>query len=74
MLVSRTGNRRHFCRKTFFCGLTTTPWTLPLNRAVALNPAQRYEIYEFQGNYYVINAESVAVCIVISSEYRLIKK
>ena len=33
---------------------TTTPWTLPANMAVSLNPEERYALVEFNGGLHVI--------------------
>ncbi len=42
---------------------TTTPWTLPLNRAVMLRPKTDYVVLEIEGNYYLVakeRAEAIA--------------
>jgi isoleucyl-tRNA synthetase len=39
---------------------TTTPWTLPLNRAVLMRPDTTYVITEIQGTYVVVAKELVA--------------
>lgn len=39
---------------------TTTPWTLPLNRAVLMRPDTTYVIAEIQGTYVVVAKELVA--------------
>ncbi|MGC2310599.1 MAG: isoleucine--tRNA ligase [Candidatus Babeliaceae bacterium] len=36
---------------------TTTPWTLPLNRAVALRPGASYQVLEINGKLIIIAAE-----------------
>lgn len=33
---------------------TTTPWTLPLNRAVLLNPAAEYAVLDVDGSYVIV--------------------
>ena len=33
---------------------TTTPWTLPLNRAVLINPQAEYVVLEINGKYVVV--------------------
>lgn len=35
---------------------TTTPWTLPLNRAVLINPTAQYAVLEINGKYVVVEA------------------
>ncbi len=42
---------------------TTTPWTLPLNRAVLLKPKTVYDVLEIENEYYIVGAElSDKVC------------
>jgi isoleucyl-tRNA synthetase len=36
---------------------TTTPWTLPLNRAVLLNPTAQYVVLELNGTYIITAAQ-----------------
>ncbi len=38
----------------FFLGWTTTPWTLPANVALAMNPSLTYVKAEFQGEIYIV--------------------
>jgi isoleucyl-tRNA synthetase len=35
---------------------TTTPWTLPLNRAVLLKPNARYQVLQIDGQYVIVGA------------------
>ena len=39
---------------------TTTPWTLPANQAVAVNPEVQYAVVEAQGRRYVLAADRLA--------------
>ncbi len=39
---------------------TTTPWTLPLNRAVVLHPGAMYSLVEMNGKLVIMGAELVA--------------
>lgn len=39
---------------------TTTPWTLPLNRAVLLKPHETYAILETENNYIIVGKSRVA--------------
>jgi isoleucyl-tRNA synthetase len=39
---------------------TTTPWTLPLNRAVVLHPGAQYALVEMNGKLVIMGAELVA--------------
>ncbi len=42
---------------------TTTPWTLPLNRAVLLKPQTVYSVVEHEGEYLIMGSDLVAtVC------------
>lgn len=42
---------------------TTTPWTLPLNRAVLMKPKTDYAVLEHEGSYFVVGATLAdAVC------------
>ena len=49
---------------------TTTPWTLPANRAVALNPDLDYTLYEYPGGqkYLVSGAKTLTVFETMGSE------
>ena len=52
---------------------TTTPWTLPLNRAVFLRPKTKYVVLENDGKYFVL-AESLAdvVCAQAKIEKNIV--
>ena len=39
---------------------TTTPWTLPLNRAVVLHPGAKYSLVEMNGKLVIMGADLVA--------------
>lgn len=39
---------------------TTTPWTLPLNRAVVLKPGAKYQLVEINENFVIIGKELVS--------------
>ncbi len=45
--------------KTYFIIWTTTIWTLPGNRAIALSPSDDYAVVEANGEYYIV-AEPLA--------------
>ena len=38
---------------------TTTPWTLPLNRAVVLHPTAEYQVVDFNGSYVILAKDLV---------------
>ncbi|MBR2742770.1 MAG: isoleucine--tRNA ligase [Clostridia bacterium] len=44
-------------QKTYFVIWTTTTWTIPANRAIALNPDFDYAIVSANGEYYIMSAE-----------------
>ncbi|MCA1592127.1 MAG: isoleucine--tRNA ligase [Acidobacteria bacterium] len=46
-------------RRVFFLIWTTTPWTLPANLGIAVNPAFEYAAIESGGEVYVVAAELV---------------
>ncbi len=50
-----------------FCVIwTTTPWTLPLNRAVLLRPDTNYSVLDWEGQYLIIGAQLVdAFCAML---------
>lgn len=58
-------------KREYFLVWTTTPWTLPANVAIAVNPEVFYVYAEKDGNIYVI-AESLAKKVL--GEYKVIKK
>lgn len=46
---------------------TTTPWTLPLNRAVMLRPKTEYAVLEIEGNYYLVVQERAGAIAELKS-------
>ncbi len=45
---------------------TTTPWTLPLNRAVMVKPHERYQVLDINGKYLLVGAQLAdKVCATI---------
>ena len=42
---------------------TTTPWTIPSNVAVCINPALKYSLINLKDNHYVIASEMIDKCI-----------
>ncbi len=43
-------------QNTFAVAWTTTPWTIPANVALAVNPEDTYGFAEVNGNYYLVSA------------------
>ncbi|SBT82048.1 Isoleucine--tRNA ligase [secondary endosymbiont of Trabutina mannipara] len=43
---------------------TTTPWTLPANRAIAINPNLNYQLVEINGKGYILAADLVKNLII----------
>ena len=39
----------------YFVAWTTTPWTLPANRMLAVNPKMEYGLYEVSGKIYILS-------------------
>lgn len=56
--LPQAANRRPHQRPSFMIW-TTTPWTLPANVAIAVNPAFDYALVHVDGNYTVIAKELV---------------
>lgn len=52
---------------------TTTPWTLPLNRAVMIKPNSIYVVLDINGKY-IITAKELAdkVCSLVSAEKKIV--
>ena len=48
---------------TYFLAWTTTPWTLPSNVALAVNPAESYVKAEKDGSYYIL-AEALLTAVL----------
>ncbi|WP_105617339.1 isoleucine--tRNA ligase [Vallitalea okinawensis] len=57
--------------KTYFLAWTTTPWTLPSNVALAVNPNETYVKVESEGNYYIL-AEALAEN-VLKAEFTVVE-
>lgn len=54
---------------------TTTPWTLPLNRAVALKPDAQYRLMRFGDHFVIVGAQRAEVIGTITGlEHEQIKK
>ncbi|MBN1549556.1 isoleucine--tRNA ligase [Candidatus Babeliales bacterium] len=52
---------------------TTTPWTLPLNRAVFIRPKTTYQILEHDGVYFIVGAPCAdAVCDTMGIEKKVV--
>ncbi len=52
------------CDLGYLVAWTTTPWTLPANRMLAVNPKMKYGVYEVNGNYYIL-AEKLAKKVLL---------
>lgn len=59
--------------KTSFLGWTTTPWTLPSNCALAVNPRLDYVYAEKEGETFIV-AAALADAILGKDEYAVIKE
>lgn len=52
---------------------TTTPWTLPLNRAVAIRPDATYDVVEGNGVYFMVAHELVtATCKLVDASCEVV--
>ncbi|MBR3415026.1 isoleucine--tRNA ligase [Candidatus Saccharibacteria bacterium] len=56
--LSKLENRTKADR-LYLMAWTTTPWTLPANRMLAVSPKMKYGIYEVNGSFYIL-AEKLA--------------
>lgn len=53
---------------------TTTPWTLPLNRAVALKPGAEYQLVKLQDQYIILGKELVEkVAAVVEADAEIVE-
>lgn len=48
------GNRGDYAKPVYFVIWTTTPWTLPANQAVSVNPNLNYDVVETPSQYIVL--------------------
>ncbi|UCH96578.1 MAG: isoleucine--tRNA ligase [Candidatus Aminicenantes bacterium] len=54
---------------------TTTPWTIPANLAIAVQPAYDYALFEMKGEYYIAATRLVPVIADIAeSDYKILKQ
>jgi isoleucyl-tRNA synthetase len=55
---------------------TTTPWTLPLNRAVVLNPSAKYVLLQAEGNIAFVVAKDLAdkLCVLFGIEKKILSE
>ncbi len=51
------GDSRNYDKPVYFVIWTTTPWTLPANQAVCLNPGFQYDVVETANEYIVLASE-----------------
>ena len=62
-------DHKHFGKKVYVVIWTTTPWTLPANQAVAINPKLEYAMVQCEGNtghgteYLLLASELVSSCM-----------
>ncbi|UOY92292.1 isoleucine--tRNA ligase [Ectobacillus sp. JY-23] len=59
-------------RNEYFLGWTTTPWTLPANVALAVNPALTYVRAETDGAVYIVAKELASS--VFKNDYRVLSE
>ncbi len=64
-------------RSTYLLAWTTTPWTLPGNTAVAINPDIKYVEVDYEGSYYIL-AEALVEKVFTDEkhqplEYRVVR-
>ncbi|CUX95646.1 Isoleucine--tRNA ligase [Candidatus Mikella endobia] len=59
LVVAKKFKVTEFKNKISIVIWTTTPWTLPANRAIAINPNLDYQIVEINGKYYILAADLV---------------
>ncbi|MBV8660586.1 MAG: isoleucine--tRNA ligase [Candidatus Dependentiae bacterium] len=55
-------------RKVSLLAWTTTPWTLPLNRAVVLKPGAKYQVVEIKDQLVIIGKDLVAKVAAVMKE------
>ncbi|MCP5103832.1 MAG: isoleucine--tRNA ligase, partial [bacterium] len=54
---------------------TTTPWTIPANLAIALQPAYDYALCEINGEYYIAATRLVPIIAeLVKSDYKILKE
>ncbi len=52
---------------------TTTPWTLPLNRAVLVHPGATYQLLEHEGIYFIVGKDlASSLCSLLGMEKNVI--
>ena len=60
-------------KQIFIVVWTTTPWTLPLNRAVLVHPSATYVVLQIDDRYIIVAQELVdAVCAVAQCDKKII--
>jgi len=54
---------------------TTTPWTLPLNRAVLVQPEAKYQLLETDGTYFIVGKDLAdKLCSLFGIEKHVVKE
>ncbi len=60
-------------QKVFLVIWTTTPWTLPLNRAVMINPETSYSLVSVNGQYVLVGSQAAdGLCTQLQCEKKAI--
>jgi isoleucyl-tRNA synthetase len=70
-------DHQEVARSTYLLAWTTTPWTLPGNTALAINPEIKYVEVDYEGNYYIL-AEALVEKVFTDEkhqplEYRVVR-
>ena len=58
---------------TYFLAWTTTPWTLPSNIALCVNPSEKYVMIDCDGTNYIL-AEALVPVHFKDKEYKVVKE
>ncbi len=54
---------------------TTTPWTIPANLAIAVQPEFDYALFQLKGEYYIAATRLIPVIAdIVGSEYKILKQ
>lgn len=66
-LASKVGNDN----STFLVAWTTTPWTLPANFALAVNPESDYVVIELNGENLILNSQRLVQIDEFKDQYKV---
>jgi isoleucyl-tRNA synthetase len=76
LLKDKPGFLQKYSGKDIFVLIwTTTPWTIPANLAIAVNPQYDYSLFEMNGEQYIAASRLIPVLAdILKTEYKILEE